>query len=60
MNLFRTMLAITAFAFSASAAAFDHTHAAWDALLKKHVVVSASGSASTVRYAGMQADHRQL
>ena len=41
-------------------AAFDHGHAAWDALLKKHVVVSASGSASTVRYAGLQADRGQL
>jgi hypothetical protein len=41
-------------------AAFDHRHAAWDTLLGKHVVVSASGVASAVRYAGMQADHPQL
>jgi hypothetical protein len=43
-----------------SQAAFDHHHAAWDALLKKHVVVAASGAASTVRYAGLQVDHGQL
>ncbi len=41
-------------------AAFDHGHAAWDALLKKHVVVSASGVASSVRYAGLQAERAQL
>ena len=31
-------------------AQFDHSHAAWDALLKKHVVVESHGSASKVRY----------
>ena len=41
-------------------AAFDHGHAAWNALLKKHVVVSASGVASSVRYAGLQAERAQL
>ena len=41
-------------------AAFDHGHAAWNALLKKHVVVSASGVASSVRYAGLQAERSQL
>ncbi len=41
-------------------AAFDHGHAAWDVLLKRHVVVSASGSASTVRYAALKADRAQL
>ena len=33
------------------AAAFDHTHAAWDALLKKHVVLLDEGRASRFKYA---------
>ena len=33
------------------AAAFDHTHAAWDALLKKHVVLLDGGKASRFKYA---------
>ena len=45
---------------AATAHAFDHSHAAWDALLKKHVVVAASGYASHVDYAGMQADRAAL
>jgi hypothetical protein len=39
---------------------FDHSHAQWSALLKKHVVVSDGGKASRVRYAGMAADRAQL
>jgi hypothetical protein len=41
-------------------AAFDHTHAAWGALLERHVVVIEGGKASRVRYAGMAADGAQL
>jgi hypothetical protein len=41
-------------------AQFDHTHAAWTALLKKHVVLIDSGKASQIRYAGMAADRTQL
>jgi Protein of unknown function, DUF547 len=33
------------------AAAFDHGHAAWDALLKKHVVLLDGGKASRFKYA---------
>ena len=43
-----------------SAAAFDHGHAAWGALLERHVVVLEGGKASRVRYAGMAADRAQL
>lgn len=42
----------------AQAAGFDH--AAWDALLKKHVVALRSGELSQVDYAGMAADRSQL
>ncbi len=41
-------------------AAFDHSHAAWTALLKKHVVVLQGGRASQVRYAGMAQDRAAL
>ena len=44
----------------AQAAAFDHSHAAWSALLKKHVVLLDGGKASQVRYAGMAADRTML
>ncbi|MBL8382826.1 MAG: DUF547 domain-containing protein [Burkholderiales bacterium] len=41
-------------------AQFDHGHRAWDALLKKHVVVEQGGRASKVRYAGFKADDAAL
>ena len=41
-------------------AAFDHQHAAWNALVKAHVVVAAGGNASALRYAGMQRDREAL
>ena len=44
----------------AASAQFDHTHAAWAALLKKHVVLINAGRASQVRYAGFQQDRAQL
>ncbi|HXZ49274.1 MAG TPA: DUF547 domain-containing protein [Usitatibacter sp.] len=42
------------------AAAFDHTYAAWNALLAKHVRYIANGVASRVDYAGMARDRAQL
>lgn len=44
----------------AAAQAFDHTHAAWTALLRKHVVLLRGGQASQLRYAGMAADRAVL
>lgn len=41
-------------------AQFDHSHKAFDALLKKHVVVLQGGKASQVRYAGFKQDQAQL
>ena len=35
---------------------FDHSHAAWDALLKKHVRLIGAGNASRVDYQGFAAD----
>ena len=44
----------------ARAQTFDHSHAAWTALLKKHVVLLDGGKASQLRYAGMAADRAAL
>jgi hypothetical protein len=40
--------------------AFDHQHAAWTALLKKHVVMLRGGQASQVRYGAFAADRAAL
>ena len=44
----------------AAHAQFDHGHKAWDALLKKHVVLQQGGKASSVRYTGFRADEAAL
>lgn len=44
----------------AQSAAFDHAHAAWTQLLKKHTVLLRGGQASQVRYAGFAADRTAL
>jgi hypothetical protein len=49
-----TVLPVAAFA------AFDHSHALWDALTKKHVVWLHGGHASQVDYKGFQADRPAL
>jgi hypothetical protein len=41
-------------------AQFDHSHAAWDALLKKHVHWLADNRQSRVDYAGLQRDRAEL
>ena len=41
-------------------AGFDHSHAAWTALLKKHVKLIDGGKASALRYAGMAQDQAAL
>jgi len=52
------MLAL--YAASALAQGFDHSHAAWSALLEKHVVLIEGGKASQLDYAGMAKDHAAL
>jgi hypothetical protein len=39
---------------------FDHSHRAWDALLKKNVVLAGGGQASLVRYDAMAQDRAAL
>jgi hypothetical protein len=45
---------------TAAAQAFDPNHAAWTALLKKHVVLLRGGQASQVRYKGFAQDREAL
>ena len=40
--------------------AFDHSHAVWDRLLKRYVVLVSEGNASRISYAGMLADRASL
>lgn len=53
LGIFVAAIILTA---STAAFAFDQNNAAWDALLKRHVIVSQNGSASRVDYAGFRAD----
>ena len=53
-------LTLPLYAGAALAQGFDHSHAAWSALLKKHVVLISKGRASQLDYAGMAKDHAAL
>ncbi|GCL63039.1 DUF547 domain-containing protein [Pseudaquabacterium pictum] len=44
----------------AQSAGFDHSHAAWTALLRKHVRLLRGGQATQVAYAGFKADRAAL
>jgi hypothetical protein len=48
------------YAGASPAQGFDHSHAAWDALLKKHVVLVSGDKASRMRYTGMARDRAAL
>lgn len=52
--------AIPAVVWSQSVAGFDHRHAAWDQLLRRHVVVAADGTSSTLRYRALLAQRQEL
>ncbi len=55
-----TIFLLWLFAAASAFAQFDHTHAQWNTLLKKHVVLVDGGKASQMRYAGMSADRAAL
>ncbi len=55
-----TAIALLALLPAAARARFDHTHAAWTALLHKHVRVAPDGVSSRVDYKGFAADRAQL
>jgi len=56
----RALLLVAALGFAAAAHAFDHSHAAWDALVKRHVKLVDGGKASQVRYADFARDRAAL
>lgn len=62
MKLARLLFAAALVAFSSLAGAqgFDHSHAAWNALMAKHVKTFANGNASAVDYAAIKAEHAAL
>ena len=59
MKRFAVVLALVALPFGAFAQ-FDHSHAAWTALLKQNVVLIDDGKASQVRYAELAKERAQL
>ena len=56
----RRILMAAATMVSFAAHAYDHTHAAWNALLQKHVRTTEGGNASQVSYAGFAKDRPAL
>jgi hypothetical protein len=58
--MIRALLLAAALGFAAAAHAFDHSHAAWDALVKRHVKLVDGGKASQVRYADFARDRAAL
>ena len=61
-SLFAIALSVALFAGAslARAQAFDHGHAAWNAMLAKHVKTFSSGNASAVDYTAIKAEHATL
>ena len=55
-----SILAGTTSTFAQVFGGFDHSYAAWDALLKKHVKWLPDGKQSRVNYKGMAADRAEL
>ena len=53
-------VALAAVVPRALAEPFDHRHAAWSALLARHVLPQRGGQASTLRYAGQAAERASL
>ena len=58
--MIRALLLAAALGIASAANAFDHGHAAWDALVKKHVKLVDGGRASQVRYADFAKDRAAL
>ena len=56
----RTLLAVLLLAVAPLAMALDHSHRAWDDLLKRHVRYAQGGNASRVDYAGFMKDRAAL
>ena len=59
-RIFAPLLLTFALPLSALAQGFDHTHSAFTALLKKHVVLIDGGKSSQVKYAALKAERPAL
>ncbi len=57
---FAALFTTTLMTMTASAQSFDHSHAAFSALLKKHVVLVDGGKTSKVNYVALGKDHDAL
>jgi Protein of unknown function, DUF547 len=57
---FAVLFTTTLMTMTASARSFDHSHAAFSALLKKHVVLVEGGKTSKVNYVGFEKDRDAL
>jgi Protein of unknown function, DUF547 len=57
---FAALFTTTLITMTASAQSFDHSHAAFSALLKKHVVLVDGGKTSKVNYVGFEKDRDAL
>lgn len=60
MKTFLISLLMLTFGSAAFAQSFDHSHAAFTTLLKKHVVVVDGGKSSKVKYADLKKEQLQL
>lgn len=60
LNATAALAAMGAGIAAAQGAGFDHTHAAWTSLLRKHVRVLQGGQATQVAYSGFGADRTAL
>jgi hypothetical protein len=60
MKLSRGIIAALLLALTQAALAFDQTHAAWNELLKRDVVVTPNGNSSRVDYAAFKRDQDAL
>lgn len=60
MQATRALFALVLLTAAGTSAAFDHSHAAWQSLLAKHVVVEPGRHASRVDYRGFVADRAAL
>lgn len=60
LNATAVLAALRVGAAQAQQAGFDHSHAAWTALLRKHVRLVRGGQATQVAYAGFAADRGAL
>ncbi len=60
MKKILALIAALGLSTAAAAQSFDHSHAAFTTLLKKHVIVLDGGKASQVKYAELKKDQPQL